>query len=301
MLLQSVAWGLVSALVLSIGVAWFLAHRNELRIERLSRVLSDASGGNLDQRYTELGRTNDDITRVAAQVNQMLARLSQNMENLRQISTDVAHDLRAPLTRLRARIEPHYLRSDLPEETRQDLQKAMEDMETLVSTFDAILRLAQIESGSVKIGNRPVDLSLLCLTMSEMLEPVAGEVGHVLVSKCGTDPLIIKGDKDLLSQAIVNLIENAFRHCPAPATVCVTTGEKDSGIFIKICDNGPGIEPGQHKAVLRRFYRLEKSRSKAGNGLGLNLVNAITKAHGGSLELRDNAPGLCVILTFPKD
>jgi len=299
-LIQSVAWGLGAALLLAVGTALFLAHQNERRIERLGAILDSAAFGDLGQRFAEPGRANDDITRIALQVNEVLGRLAQNIENLQQVTTDVAHDMRAPLTRLRTKLEPHYLRGDLPKDTQHDLQKAMSEMDTIVSTFDAILRLAQIESGSANIARLPVDLSAICLTMGEMLEPVAVELGHELTVNCGAE-VLVNGDKDLLSQAIVNLIENAFNHCPAPALIELTTGITDAGAFFKVCDSGHGIEEQERTAVLQRFYRLEKSRSNAGNGLGLSLVNAIAIAHHGQITLSDNAPGLCATFKFSRN
>jgi signal transduction histidine kinase len=298
-LLQSVSWGLGLALLLSIGLAFYLARKNEERIDRLSRVLAGAAQGDLSLRYKDSHPTNDDVARVAAQVNKMLSQLSQSMESLSQVSTDVAHDLRAPLTRLRTRIEPHYLKPELPKDAREDLQKAMADMDVIVSAFDAVLRLAQIESGSVKIDMKPVDLSQLAHSMHDMLEPVAVEMGDELQLVILQSPLVIQGDQDMLSQAIVNLIENAFRHCPSGTQITVISGRDDVGVFVKICDDGPGIPKTEYEKVLRRYYRLEKSRASMGSGLGLSLVSAIVRAHNGTVALHDNAPGLCVTLCFP--
>ncbi len=299
-LLQSVSWGLGLALLLSIGLAFYLARKNEERIDRLSRVLAGAAQGDLSLRYADSHPSNDDVARVAAQVNKMLSQLSQSMESLRQVSTDVAHDLRAPLTRLRTRIEPHYLKPELPEDTRADLQKAIADMDGIVSAFDAVLRLAQIESGGVKVNKKPVDLGQLAYSMHEMLEPVANEMGDELQLVISTAPLIFQGDREMLSQAIVNLIENAFRHCPTGAQITLASGRDDAGIFVQVCDDGPGIPDAEHEKVLRRFYRLEKSRASMGSGLGLSLVSAIMRAHNGTIALHDNAPGLCVTLCFPQ-
>jgi signal transduction histidine kinase len=225
-LLQSMAWALASALVVSIVLAFLLARRVEARLSRLSRVLGAATAGDLSLRYRDPGPARDDISRVARQVNQMLDRLSQSMASLRQVSTDVAHDLRAPLTRLRTQIEPHYQRTDLPPETRRDLNKAMSEMDTITAAFDAVLRLAQIESRSATMSEQPVDLAQICQAMFEMLEPVAAELGHDFQHSRSTETLMMAGDRDMLSQGIVNLIENAFRHCPAPARLRMSTGRE---------------------------------------------------------------------------
>ncbi len=297
-LVQSVAWGLGVALALSIGLALFLARRNESRINRLNAVLRGAAKGDLTLRFADNNPDGDDISRVAEGVNEMLGRLAQSMESLRQVSTDITHDLRSPLTRLRTRLEPHYLRQDLPEDTRTDLKFAMEEMDNIAATFEAVLRLAQIESGAVAAEMKPVNLSEICDSMFEMLLPVAEDMGHDFSLKAEQPAVMLTGDKDLLAQAIVNLVENAFRYCPPPASIILSVGVEGGNRFIRVSDTGPGIPKAERAKVLRRFYRLEKSRKLAGSGLGLSLVSAIARLHGGEIRLSDNSPGLGAELWF---
>jgi len=261
-------------------------------------VLRGAARGDLTLRFADDSPQDDDIARVADGINEMLGRLSQSMESLRQVSTDIAHDLRSPLTRLRTRLEPHYTRADLPPDTQEDLKCAMEEMDNIAATFDAVLRLAQLESGSSAVKMAPVNLTKTCESMYDMLLPVAEDMGHDFRFLPAKQAVSITGEGDLLAQAIVNLVENAFRHCPAPASITLEVGRDDGRPFIRVCDNGPGIPIDEHEKVLRRFYRLEKSRNLAGTGLGLSLVSAIMRLHGGEIKLSENSPGLRAELWF---
>jgi len=299
-LFQSVAWGLALALLLSVALAMVLGRRSERRISRLNRLLDDVARGDLSLRFPRNGDSRDDIGRVAASVNSMLDRLSFSVASLRQVSNDVAHDLRTPLTRLRARLEPLLMREDLPADAAGEVEQAVREVEAIVKTFNAVLRIAQIEGGNARPRQDPVDLGQLVADVQEMLAPVAEDLGDDLVTKREQDGIIVHGDREMLAQALVNLVENAFHHCPAPAHVTITVASDEGGAHLAVCDNGPGIPQAERSRVLRRFYRLEKSRNAEGSGLGLSLVAAITRLHGGELALTDNAPGLCVTLHLPK-
>lgn len=292
-LVQSVAWGLVVALLASIIVAVTLARRNAARIDRLNDVLQAASEGDFAKRFEAPTLAQDDISQVARGVNQMLERLEASVERLQQVSADIAHDLRAPLTRLRIRLEPHAQRSDLPQETRHDIGLAIEAIEGIASTFDAILKLAQLEGGTARISMRPIDLSEIATSIHEMLAPVGDDMGHKLGLSVPQVPLLVMGDHELLNQAVVNLVDNAFRHCPAPTDVTIAVTRSDDFAVISVCDSGPGIPVDERQKVTRRFYRMDASRNQQGTGLGLSLVAAIARLHGAQLGLSDNAPGLC--------
>ena len=291
-LVQSVAWGLSVALLASILVSVVLARRNATRIERLNLVLTAAASGNLRRRFTDPAPVQDDIALVAAGVNRMLEDLEGNVERLRQVTADIAHDLRAPLTRLRIRLEPELQREGLPDETRTALIKALEGVEGIAATFDAILNLAQLEGGASTINLRTVDLCQLARRVHEMLAPVAEDLGHALSLSLPDAPICVYGDEELLTQALVNLVDNAFRHCPVPARIEVAVVNNKPLAVIVVSDNGPGIPEAESQMVTRRFYRLDTSRSRSGAGLGLSLVAAIAHRHGGDLTLKNNAPGL---------
>ncbi|GHD99862.1 hypothetical protein U879_10570 [Defluviimonas sp. 20V17] len=302
-LVQSIGWGLGTALLLSIGVAALLARRSEERIGRINAVLDAAAEGDLSRRTLDAG--DDDIGRIASSLNVTLDKLELSIEGLRQVSNDVAHDLRTPLTRLRNRLEPLLRRDDLPSGAAQEIARAVSETETLVRAFNAVLRIAQLEGGSARPEIQKLDLAALAADVFEMLEPVAEEAGHQLGLE--TDgPAPILGDRDMLAQALTNLIENAFRYCSAPARIVVRIADAATGeILLSVCDDGPGIAAADRARALQRFVRLDRAREGEGSGLGLSLVAAVMRLHGARLDLTDNPgagngrPGLCVRARFP--
>ncbi len=297
-LMGAIGWGLGSAMLMSVALAFVLARRSERRIARLNRVLDAVARGDLAARFDEPRPRHDDIGRVAAKLNEMLERLSVTVESLRQVSNDVAHDLRTPLARLRNRIEPLQARSDLPESALRELDRAVAEVDAVVKTFNAVLRIAQIEGGNARPREQTLDLNDLAATVHEMLDPVAEEMGHALSFTPWPDPVPVKGDRDMLAQALVNLVENAMRHVPPPARIGLTVARKGATARLAVADNGPGIPPEEREKVLRRFYRLDKDRARAGSGLGLSLVAAIVRLHGGQVRLSDNKPGLLAEITL---
>jgi len=298
-LVGAFGWGLGLAMVLSVALALALARRTEARIARLNRILEEVANGDLSARFHDPRPRGDDIGRVAGSLNEMLDRLSMTVDSLRQVSNDVAHDLRTPLTRLRNRLEPLLLQQDLPEPAAQELEQAVAEVEAIVKTFNAVLRIAQIEGGRARPRAEIVDFNDLCSTVHDMLDPVAEEMGHSLILVPAPEPVCITGDHDMLAQAVTNLVENAFHHVPPPARISLSVQVRGAKAFLLVCDSGPGIAPEERERVFRRFYRLEKSRGTPGSGLGLSLVAAIVALHGGTIDLRDNNPGLCVEMSFP--
>jgi len=297
-LVQSVLWSLGVALFLSVGLALVLARHNEERIQRLEVVLDGVAEGDLTLRYVGAETENDDISRVAQGVNVTLDHLEQSMKNLRQVSTDIAHDLRAPLTRVRLKLEPHALLAKLPDDALADIGRAIAEIDDISATFDAILRLARLESGAMNFCGANVDLIKLTSSLYEMLAPVATDLGHDFKLNVQRSSLIISGDEELLSQAVINLADNAFRHCPSGSAVILSVGTHDDCPYLTVCDNGAGIPQKEWDQVTKRFYRLDKSRNKPGTGLGLSLVLAISRLHGAELSFSDNEPGFCATLRF---
>jgi signal transduction histidine kinase len=300
LMVRSVAWGLGVALALSVALAVVLARRSKIRIAALSTILTRVGKGDLTARYHEAGRRRDDIALVARSVNATLDQLAITMDSLRQVSNDVAHDLRTPLTRLRGRLDPLLAREDLPKDAIDDLQRAEAELDLILRTFNAVLRIAQIEGAQGAGAFEPTDLNDLCQSVHDMLAPVAEEAGHRFDLKLPNRTITVPGDRQMLAQAVVNLVENAIRHCPAPATITLTLTASETEAHIRICDTGPGIPEAERAQVLRRYYRLEKSRNTEGSGLGLSLVAAIIRRHNGRIELSDNHPGLCATLSLPK-
>lgn len=295
-LLRVTASAILGSLLLSLGLAYLIARRNEARIARMETVLEAIGQGAMQRRIGDTGT--DDIADLSRRVDRMLDRLEAGVHAIRQVSTDVAHDLRAPLQRLRMRLEPQALSDDLPAAARHEIGSALEDIDGISAIFDAILRLARLQSGTVAAPSDRVDLAAIAQEVHDLLEPAAAEAGHNLTLVLPAGPVWVTGDADLLAQALVNLVDNALRHCPAPAQIAVSVAAAPLGGRLVVADSGPGIPAADRARVLDRFVRLDASRSVAGTGLGLSLVASIASLHGAGFELSDNAPGLRVTLTF---
>ncbi len=252
----------------------------------------------------------DELDRLAQSLNLMLARIEQLMAGLREVSDNIAHDLKTPLNRLRNRVEA-ALREPYGEPVyREALERTIEEADGLIKTFNALLSIARIEAGAAGGENREtLDVSALLRDVAELYEPVAEERGLVLKADMQA-PIFIRGDRQLLGQAIANLIDNAIKYGTSEAAeggpdaqpeVEVSAEAKGPMAEIVVTDRGPGVPVSDRERVLDRFVRLEASRSEPGSGLGLSLVAAVARLHGGSLRLEDNEPGLRVILALPTN
>ena len=296
-LLTTMGWGLGVALLLSIGLALAIARVNERRIARIGHVLDQVGGGHYEERIGPMGR--DDLGHLAGMVDQTLDRLVSGIEAIRQVSTDVAHDLRAPLGRLRIRLEPLALSPELPTEARNEIGTALLEIDAISGTFSAILRLARLESGAMQPATEPTDLSRLVMEVGELFTSTADGQYDIAVDVPAL-PVIYPCDHDLIMQAITNLLHNSVRHCPHPVRIALALQrEEGGGVLISVADDGPGISAADRDRVLKRFVRLDNSRRTPGTGLGLSLVAAITELHGARLELADHAPGLKVSIRLP--
>jgi signal transduction histidine kinase len=298
-LMESIGWGLGGAFAITMLLAFAIARRDARRIAQLNDVLHTVASGDFQARVPGINRIEDDLGQVGTGLNQMLERLETNVERLAQVSADIAHDLRSPLTQLRLRLEPHALRNDLPYDTRMAIAASLESLTQIAHSFDAILQLSQLETGNLVLETVLVNLNPLVQDLLEMLAPVAEEMGHVLHGTVPMAPVWVEGNAGMLSQALVNLINNALLHSPEPTPVQMNLTLEASQAVLSVSDHGPGIPPEEREKVLQRFYRLDRSRYRPGAGLGLSLVNAIVQLHSGRLELADNAPGLRVTLHLP--
>jgi signal transduction histidine kinase len=267
------------------------------RVETISQTSRDIMAGDLSRRIPIRG-SDDEFDRLSASLNAMLDRIETLMHELREVTSDIAHDLRTPLTRLRQRIELASRRSTAPEELRAALENSAADVDDILETFAALLRIAQIEAHTNASELAPLDLSEVLSDMVETYQSVAEERTQRVAVEV-PQGLSIAGDRELLFQLFSNLIENAIRHCPAGATITVSAHASPQGVDVAIADDGPGIPADLREKVFQRFYRLERSRTTEGTGLGLSLAAAIAKLHGASIELADNNPGLKVRLLFP--
>ena len=266
------------------------------RIETISRTARDIMAGDFSRRIPIRG-TGDEFDHLAASLNAMLERNEAAMGSVRQVSDDIAHDLRTPMTRLRQRLELAQRRARSLEEWRRAAQGCISDMDAILETFGALLRIAQIESGMPVHRFAKVDLSELLCTVIEVYQPMA-EAKEQRFTADIASRLMVWGDRELLAQKFANIIENAVKHSPAGASIGLMTNRSQSAIAVTVIDSGPGIPVAYRKHVFQRFYRLESSRSTPGSGLGLSLVEAIAALHQVSIELADNSPGLRVTLRF---
>lgn len=284
-------------LLLGIVGALLLAAYLRRRLGGIEVTAAAIIAGDLRQR-AHVGDTGDEFDQVAASLNAMLDRISGLIANLRQVTGDLAHDLRTPLSRLRNHLET--MRMDLGCRTNPILlEEAVEQADDLLALFEAILRISELEEGRLRKAFKPVDLSQLVLDLGEAHIPLAEDLQHTLSARTEIE-LWVQGDRELIAQAAINLIENALRHTPPGALVELTAFAQADQIVVRVKDNGPGVPKPQYERVQQRFVRLEASRSTPGHGLGLSLVRAIADVHEGSLVLGDADPGLVAELRFPR-
>lgn len=286
-------------IVLGFGGGILLSSGFLRRIDEISRTAQAIVSGNLRDRIPTRG-TGDELDRLAQGLNEMFDRLQALIESLRQVSNDIAHDLRTPLSRLRQKLETAQAKSVTVEGYKQAVDLAIADVDAILQTFAALLRIAQIEAGTRRAAFTTVDLSILFRSICEIYSPVAEDRGQT-VSASIADGVLVHGDRELLTQMLANLVENAIRHCFEGANIHLELHETAGMVTGAVTDNGPGIPSDARDKVFRRFYRLESSRTTAGNGLGLSLVAAVAEVHHIQVSLHDNTPGLAVRLVFPKE
>jgi signal transduction histidine kinase len=274
-----------------------LGRRFARRVDAVARACKSIVAGRLDERIEVHGR-DDEWDRLAGAINDMLNRIAALLENLRQVSSDVAHDLRTPLTRLRNRLEEARAESTSTTQYAQAMAGAIVDADQILAMFAALLRISQVEAGGRLAKFSSVNLSELCDSVFRMYQPVAEDYEHELTAKLD-HAIEVRGDGELLTQMLTNLIENAIQHTPAGTAIHLLLRSVPDAIHLSIADQGPGIPLEQTEKVLRRFYRLASSRTTAGHGLGLALVAAVVQLHDGTISLADARPGLRVSLRFP--
>jgi len=286
----------VLMLVLAGLAAVLVTRRTVGRIEEINATSRAIMMSGLDQRIPLRG-SHDEWDRVAENLNQMLDRIETLMGEVKQVSDNVAHDLRTPLTRMRQRLE--RLHDHAADPLRGELGRAIEDLDTALSTFDALLRLARVEEGSSREAFAKVDLSALLRELAEVYAPVAEDAEKVL-SATIVDDVFLSGDRPLLVQMVVNGLENAIRHTPPKTIVRLNLARAaDEGIVLDIADNGGGIAAADRERALLPLVRLDASRTGEGSGVGLALCKAIAELHGGELSLLEASPGLCLRFLLP--
>jgi signal transduction histidine kinase len=279
------------------GVASILITRRTVgRIEQINATSRAIMLSGLDQRIPLRG-THDEWDRVAENLNLMLDRIETLMGEIKQVSDNVAHDLRTPLTRMRGRLEKAYHGRRLGEDDQSLIGDTIADLDAVLRIFSSIMRIAQIETQARKGGFRSVNLVEIAGEVVELYDAAAEPDGTCL-SVVGDREVLVTGDRDLIFDAIANLVDNAIKHGRAGGQVVVANENVDGMPVISIADDGPGIPADEYEHVFKRFYRLEQSRYTTGNGLGLSLVAAVARLHGARIEMLDNAPGLKFKLWF---
>jgi signal transduction histidine kinase len=284
-------------------VAGFAASRVALkRIETINVAARSIMAGDMSRRISVTG-AEDEFDALATNLNAMLERIEALMSGLREVSDNIAHDLKTPLTRLRNSAEA-ALRETGEEAYREGLEHTIEKADELIKTFNSLLLVARLEAGALEGNAERFDIGRVVRDVAELYEPVAEERGMQLAVNVGSGPQFT-GNRQLIVQAVVNLIENAIKYSTKPGAaadgaISIDLRNRADGVEIAVADNGPGIAPEDRERVLKRFVRLEKSRTEPGTGLGLSLVQAVARLHGGGVRLEDNGPGLRVVLTLPK-
>lgn len=294
---QIIGFGLFGTVVLAGLGGWTVSRALLHRVDAIARASRTIIEGRLDRRLP-VGKANDEFDQLAIQVNGMLERIETLMTDIRQVTSGIAHDLRSPLTRLRVRLEKAQL--DRGEQADPVFDELIADVDGVRATFDALLRIAQIEARNSRSNFRTVDLGHLVDQATELYQTVAEDKGltwHAAIE----DRVLIQGDEQLLAQALSNLVENALKYTPAGGSISLRLRQTADRAELAIEDSGPGIPPSARASVLKHFVRLEESRSTPGSGLGLALVAAVAKFHGAELVLGDACPGLRISLLLPRD
>ncbi|WP_422362835.1 sensor histidine kinase [Pyruvatibacter mobilis] len=301
---NALGWAVGAMIVLGILGGAIISRNLVARIDDINRTAKDIMGGELSRRIPVTG-AGDEIDQLAENLNDMLDQIERLMLGMRQVTDNIAHDLRSPLNRLRNRLEVTLMKPATQEEYAQALEKSIHEADELLGTFNALLLIARAEAGAARDGMDWVDLSALAQDAAELYEPVAEEAGLRL--DLAIEPGIeYHGHRELLAQAIANLLDNAIKHAAHPGGIgegvirLAVRSRGSRGAEVSVSDNGPGIAPDDRERVLGRFVRLEQSRNTPGSGLGLSLVSAVTRLHGGALRLEDNEPGLRVVIGLAR-
>lgn len=287
-------WSAGIALLLAASAGAFISYRFLHRIDAINRTSQAIIDGRLKARIPVRG-TSDEVDQLSANLNRLFDSNQRLLESLKQVSASIAHDLRTPLSRLQQGLDEARSGPEDIGRYRSAIDTAIADSEQILSTFAALLRIAQIESGSRKAGFRAVDLSAILNRIAAAYRPVAEDQGKTLTASVEAG-VMFHGDADLLLQAVANLLENALRHTPPGTRVDVELRTSQTRPLLSISDNGPGIPAEMRNKVFERFFRLDQSRTTPGSGLGLALVAAVAELHGMEVLLEDNNPGLRVRL-----
>jgi signal transduction histidine kinase len=295
-------WSLAIVIVLGVAGGFFVTRRVLKRVDAMTETTRKIMDGDLAGRLPIAG-TGDELDRLATNLNAMLERIEALMHGLKEVSDNIAHDLKTPLTRLRNRCEEALRLAEDESQYRAALESTIEESEALIRTFNALLMIARAESGQARDGMTDIDAAEIARGVGELYEPLADDKGiHLKVEAPAAAP--VHGNRELISQALANLVDNAIKYGAgmngAEAEIVVTARGEGDRILLAVADSGGGIPAADRGRAVERFVRLEQSRSQPGSGLGLSLASAVARLHGGDLKLEDNHPGLRTVISLPR-
>jgi signal transduction histidine kinase len=299
-------WSVAIVVILGLAGGLFVTRRVLRRVDAMTETTRTIMAGDLGGRLPVAG-TGDELDRLADNLNVMLERIEALMYGLKEVSDNIAHDLKTPLTRLRNRSEEALRTAKSEAEYRAALEATIEESEGLIRTFNALLMIARAESGQARDDMSEFDAAEIAHDVGELYEPLADQKGIALKVEADA-PAKVKGNRELVSQALANLVDNAIKYTAPPAgavngakpEIVVRALEDGDRILLTVADSGPGIPEADRARVVERFVRLEQSRSHPGSGLGLSLASAVARLHGGELTLADNQPGLKSVIALPR-
>lgn len=298
LVVRSLSVGAVLSTIIVLTGAALFRRMIERRLSAIRKTTLKIGRGNMDWRVP-MHKHEDEFSRLNRDINGMLDRIQTLMGGVRDVSNAIAHDLRTPLGRIRAKLDQALSGGQTGADLSATVGEAVADIDDLVLLFQKILEIAEMESGARRYDLAPVPLAGIVTDLVELYDAMAEDSGIILSSRIIGSP-IAWGDRDLLALAASNLLDNAFKYAGTGASVILSAEEKPDRVVLSVTDNGPGIDPDQYQSVIQRFVRLESSRHLPGNGLGLSMVAAIANAHDGNLQLENAAPGLRVSLILPK-
>lgn len=289
--------GLLAMFVIALVGGLLVTMATLRQLESINRVTREIMGGDLLRRVP-VSAGNDEFDKLGGNINAMLDRIGELMQTVQGVTDNIAHDLRLPLARLRSRLESTLI-GDLDRPAlHASMERAIEELDSILQTFGALLRITHVESGALRQSFAAVDLSAIARDAEQLFEPMAAAAGQQLLAQID-EGAKLNGNRDLLFQALANLLDNAIKYTPSGGTIRIGLRRNGATIELSITDDGPGVPLLERDKVFQRMYRLDRSRSTPGNGLGLSLVRAVALLHDGSCTLEDNRPGVRVLLCLP--
>jgi signal transduction histidine kinase len=294
-------WSVALVVVLGLTGGFFVTRRVLRRVDAMTETTRTIVEGDLGGRL-HVGGSGDELDRLAENLNAMLDRIEALMRGLQEVSDNIAHDLKTPLTRLRNRAEEALRLSKGETDYRAALERTIDESDALMRTFNALLMIARAESGHAREDMAEFDAAEVARGIGELYEPLAEEKGLRLTTEAA-GPILVRGNRELISQALSNLVDNAIKYAVpdhGTAEIGIAAQSQAERVLLQVADNGPGIAEADRPQVIKRFVRLERSRSQPGSGLGLSLAAAVAQLHGGELLLEDNRPGLKAIIALPR-